>query len=317
MAVRPLNTLDSGARHGSCEVKPEVLGRDESLDGKMKKFLSHAHSQRTSPWKVFGIAAVLLTAATSAQAWVIDFDTDQNGNDIVHGQVIDNEYSNQIPGANAGLGVDISGRNNSYYYGHPDIAMAFDSGPLDWDDPDLQAPFTDLSSGATINPGNILVIQENDYGCGDGVCNDPDDEEAGGYFEFKFHDANGDAKAVEITSIDFFDIESSEGYGWVKFYSGSDSSGYTEIGSFYVPVTGNNDCINTWKQVTYNIADVTKIKIKFKGSGGIDNIVGQASGGGGGTGVPEPASLALFAGGLLGFAGIRRRWTQGAQTKES
>ena len=118
----------------------------------------------------FSLAGVAVLAsafiAQSGQAMTIELDFD-NGGSIVHGQVIDNEYA----------GIDIWAENEG---GGPDLAVAYDSDNrrnYNGRDKDLEgAPWAGGNASDTTDSGNSLIIQENSRGCGDGVCNRPDDE---------------------------------------------------------------------------------------------------------------------------------------------
>ena len=153
----------------------------------------------------FGLygAVVLLASAVSqnvfSQSLTLDFNNDSNGNNIVHGQVIDNEY--------ASLGVDIWAVNNS---NGPDLATVYSSSgaiPNNFDE-DLRASFSGGNAQNT-QAGNLLILQENDYRCGDGVCDRADDEgsrPAGAlYIDFN--------QAIESTSFDLIDVEQVETSG--------------------------------------------------------------------------------------------------------
>jgi len=182
---------------------------------RMRKFLS------------VGVACGALLASNAAQAdWVIDFEADGNGNVInpgsIQGQVINDQYSSGnggIPGSN-GVAVDIIannyrfGSNNGRTYDPAkDVAAAFNTDLSGTNDPDLEAPFTDVSSfggdvpDGTFNPGNVLIIQENYSGCfPDLDCDSTNDEgrRPAGFVDFIFN------QAVTIFSLDFFDVETDE-----------------------------------------------------------------------------------------------------------
>lgn len=249
------------------------------------------------------IVASLLFVTPAAQAITLTFD------DIgaVHGTVINTQYS----------GVTISAVNNdSAESGVPDLAVAFDSaigtiGVNDTRDDDLEAPFTNRRGLGDANPGKVLIIQENDSGCGDGVCDAPDDEGSrnpgenppgAGYFLFVFD------SPIELLSIDFFDIEDdvvpplSENGG----IAGSEilffDTAMNEVTfgtDYFVPGTGGD---NTWDRLTFiGVTGIYAIQINLYGSGAIDNLAYNI--------VPIPASVWLFGTALLGFIGFARRRT--------
>ena len=242
------------------------------------------------------------TALAGTQDFVIDFEGIGG-----HGTVVDDEYANLF---GAGVGVDISATNNAKSF---DYAVAFDSttpANLTTDD-DLLSPFTfshaqdmdgNILSGYQsgdqndgVNPGNILIIQENDAGCSDGVCDDPDDEgirygtdNATGYFTFDFD------IPIFLKSIDFFDIETEEDGRFPR-----DQITLTTVGGnviSYAPDTGGD---NRFAQVAFNVAGVTSMQINLGGSGAIDNIRGSRE-------VPVPFTLALIMLGLAGLVGNRK-----------
>lgn len=246
--------------------------------------------------KTLPIVAALGTASP-AWSFVIDFDTDGNGNAITEGQVIDNEYFSGIPGA-SGLTAYFSAINLS---SGPDLAVVYDSDPGTGRDPDLEAPFTNvlngdgITNGTTLNPGNVLILQENDWGCSGPnptFCSHPDDEGSrpAGSFEITFNEE------ITLESIDLFDIEWVE-LGGIKLYNASD----VLLASYDITGTGGDNTYTTLSLLTDNVARMT---IDMGGSGAIDNIVGSYTPPGGGGGIPNPASLALM---LLGLGVIARR----------
>ncbi len=214
---------------------------------------------------------------STSSAAVLDFES------YVHGQVIDTEYQPI---------VTISAQNRS---SGPDLAVVFDSTLTGTRDPDLEGTFNSNNPNLAddFDPGNILIVQENDSGCGDGICNYPDDEGSrpAGIITFDF------AQAITLESIDFFDVEGAEtANNAIRLF---DSAGDELLaGAFFTPNTGGD---NLWDQVVFNVAGISKIEVNFGGSGALDNLVYSVSE------VPVPAAVFLFAPALLGFVSLRRR----------
>jgi hypothetical protein len=222
-----------------------------------------------------------LLAASLSSAAVLDFEG------YAHGQIIDSQYQPL---------VTISANNLS---SGPDLAVAFDSTRSNTADPDLQDPFYNNAADKAnrvnqFRPGNILIIQENSNGCADRICNSPDDEGSrpAGSITFDFG-----SNVINLTSIDFFDIEGAEtAPNAIKLFNKEGSE--IHLNQFYVPDTGGN---NLWKQVVFNAAGISKVEVNFGGSGALDNFVYSISE------VPVPAAAFLFAPALLGFMGLRRK----------
>jgi len=241
------------------------------------------------------LGGALMAAGPAAQAsFTINFDQDGLGNPIVHGQRIDDEY--RLPGShivgNPGLGVDIGATNTG---GGPNYAVAFDSSLSNTSDPDLENPFFDQSTGAEHtdpelrNPGNILIVQENDNGCGDGVCDDPDDEAGGGMIKFTF------SEAVTLFSLDVFDIDGSQS-----------EMAFIVNGTTTIETVGDIGGDNHAKRIVLGgaqgVMNVTMLEVEFTSSGALSNIKGEVP-----TEVPEPATGALLLLGLAGAGFARRR----------
>jgi len=267
---------------------------------------SHIGSLNTMNHLTTIIAGFLLlsghTAGAAVQNFVIDFENDSNATDIVHGQVIDTEYQNFF---GLGSGVSISAINNDDSNADND-AVIFDTNPAADSgnrDADLHAPFNAVNAlfpnlPDNFLPGNILILQENNIGCADGVCDVPDDEgtrfsnKPTGVFTFDFD------QSVFLETIDFFDVEDAEnGTGPHNEITVTLDDQSTRI--FHTPETGGN---NKYGQVAFNLAGVVKIEVELRGSGGLDNIKGQY-----GNNIPEPMSIALFGLGLLLLGLMRHR----------
>ena len=253
------------------------------------------------------LAALALLASPVALAGinVIDFDKTSRGHDIHNGQIVDNEYL-------AEWGVTIGSCNyddnkdptNHQIKNHKcrsrdtaDRQVAFDTMLSHTRDPDLEFnnPHNDYKTSyqalniggytGADNPGNILILQENSHGCGDGICDEPDDEgnRPAGFFEFEFD------TLVNIISIDFFDIENAEATNFanrISFYEGDTLKTLGEV-----PSTGDGDYART----LFNIMSIDRLVINMPGSGGIDNLVFST----GHIDVPAPAALGLLAMGLV------------------
>lgn len=228
------------------------------------------------------VGASLSLSVLAAQAAVIDID-DIAG--VQAGTVVDTQFA----------GVTISRTDSG---GGPPIALDTDNAPVG--DPDLQAPFTNsnpttpgLSDGPD-NPGFILVSNLSDTGCGDEVCDNVNDDGGGSTLSFVF------TAPSEIVSLDLFDLDEGTSSatlellssGGTKVVSGADvgdgASVSVDIGTFFGLTTGQ----------TFD-----ELRIRFSGSGGVDNIVFNTPG----TDIPEPATLALVGSGLLAAGALTRR----------
>jgi hypothetical protein len=151
-------------------------------------------------------------------------------------------------------------------------------------------------------PGNVLILQENTYYCGDGVCDRPDDEgdRAAGFIDFNFDDL------VTILSLDFFDVEDRRS----DIPNASDIQFFTIVNGAEEEITGLNggngfeapDLVNGGFARTFfglsGIENVSRLRINLPGSGAIDNLVFHT---GETTDVPAPSTFGLFA---LVFAGM-------------
>ena len=195
------------------------------------------------------LAAILVTSFGSVQAagmnFTLDFETFPDGTDVaggasncsgasecdvVHGHVIDTQFESSH-------WVTVSVVNLHPYSSHPDIGVAFDSNLTGTWDGDLQV--TGYGSNSTgwdmgnlgSNPspalGNMLIIQENQWGCQTGLCSKPDDEglRPAGVITLEFLDDD------EITEIgfDLVDVEGpdefNDGYFARFFLNGSEIAG--------------------------------------------------------------------------------------------
>lgn len=256
----------------------------------------------------FILVGAALLAAAPASAAVIDFEVDGSGSAIGLGDVIENQYSSGVFGGPAGLGVTFSVNNPNR---STDFLVAFDTDNPTGGDGDLAAPFFEGVNNATgegqLSPGNVLIIQENTDSCTPAGgpytnCSDPDDEGSrplAGTISAVF------TQAVNLVSIDFFDIENIENGSTennrIRLYA--DAAKTTPILlDFFTPGMGVGSAADRkWDRVVFNVAGVMAIDINFGGSGALDNIVF--------TSVPSPGALALLGMGLsmMGFGLSRRR----------
>ncbi len=217
------------------------------------------------------------------------------------------------------LDFDVSGVNISTFGGPLSSPVVFDpnQGLPDQGnsaDPDLEtlfgAPLNPTTLGLSAGPTNtvpddfhLIIVQENTFGCGDGVCNSPDDDVPGpNYILFDF------AEAVTINSIDIFDIDQGNPPETIIFtlYHEGGSQSSVQIGGNEI---GNNrsasfDLGQFFAQNAGTNQQVERLKVKLSASGAVSNL--KFSNGGQ---VPEPASLGLFGVGLIAllFFGARRR----------
>ena len=233
----------------------------------------------------------LLLAASAAQADVLDFEGFANG------QIMDTEYQPL---------VTITGTNNDNSAGVPDYAVVFDSRLNPTSDSDLQDPFTSNNPNlpGPFRPGNILIIQENSAGCGDGICDNPDDEgsrfsnKATGIISFQFN------QAIQLLSLDFFDVETAEDGRTPNNRIRLFDTNNVEVlaNTYYTPDTGGD---NLWDQVLFDVSlhselrNIGRVDVYLAGSGAIDNLKYNV--------VPVPAAFWLFGTALIGFIGFSRR----------
>lgn len=244
-----------------------------------------------------GMAATPAMAATTT----LDFE------EFVHGEIITISKGVVISTINGGAG--------------PDLVIAFDSRETGTSDIDLEDPF-DPPRGAVvpgisapptapdgnIRPGNIAIVQENTTGCGDGICNDPDDEGSGPnvmMFDWGPNFANG----VELVELDIYDLDQTDadpgqpaetldieliytdGTSDTASFSGDDfgdrAAGRIDLSAFFGRTTG-----------------VSKANLDFSHGGAVSNITFKPPNGGS---IPEPGSMGLLLTGLLGLEWARRR----------
>ena len=244
---------------------------------------------------IFGLITILalsLFPASQAGAAVLTFD------DLTTGEWVTTQYS----------GVTITTEN--FRAGHPDKGIIFDTTPPGATaDPDLVAPFDGGNiQNETLN--NVLIIAENDFdGNGDGFVDSPDDEarRPAGTVEFLFN------HLVDRFQFDFIDVdnggpgrESPADY-MVSFYLNNQLRDAIDFGEYALmdpTIIHGDNYANRYPEIFAD--DVggafNRVVVTYGGSGAIDNISYNV--------VPEPATMMLFSGGLIGAAASRRRKQQ-------
>ncbi len=227
--------------------------------------------------------------ATAAHAIpVLTFDP------AMHGEIITNQYA-----GSHGITVSANNLNRSF-----DLAVAFNSLLTGTADPDLEGP---PWSGGNLAPdtvlGNMLILQENNTGIGDGIADNPDDEAGrpAGDLIFDF------ATAQTQFGFDLIDVEGTmEENGMVSFFLGGGMVGapialsdITNIASpFFDPTVtfGDNtaNSLGPWDAADFGAINFDRVVIRLGGSGAVDNIA-----------VPTPGAGAILGG--LALAGLRRK----------
>jgi hypothetical protein len=237
-------------------------------------------------------ALALQLLPTAAPALTLDFE------DRAHGDVVSDQYQ--------GVGVDIVVDNVNRDH---DTGVAFDTGTSGNVDVDLEGPFS-VGNLAGLDVGRILVINQNDEGCSDGVCDVPDDEgrRPAGTITLDF-DFLLSSFGLDLIDIDNTTVEQ----GSIAFFVGGTPLLAVDFQSLFCPsgsgvlcdptlVAGNHSA-NRVQAFTEQVVGGTfdRVVIAMGGSGGVDNLVA--------TPVPEPATLALAAPALalLALAARRKR----------
>lgn len=225
------------------------------------------------------VGAVALTGLSmAASAGVIDFEGAPYGNgfDLTAG-------ANPISGSSLTYTVSVSNTGS-------DTALVFDTTPnVNPADPDMFATFTDIDTGAVINPGNVAVIGNVN---GQGQV---DDTNNAGTMRFTLSDT------VDFVSFRVFDVGDNANALTIEYFD----TGGTLITS--QTNVGGDTSDNQTQLISFGAADAQIAAFTFGGSGGIDDIRFNEPG----TDVPEPATLALIGTGLLAAGALTRRRRRG------
>jgi len=264
------------------------------------------------------LIALGLASPAFAITRVLDFDTDAAGNQIVAGQIIDDEY--------ADWGINITVDNFSRTPAgtidpNKDFGVAFDTQNPTGSDGDLQTPGSGLNNNTAL--GNVLIIQENghpddsgdflgskrvkgwhqeangswDWGWYDRPY-EPDDEGSrpAGMFDFMFD-------AVQSAGrIDFLDIEQGgERGGTISFFNNG-----TELTSEQLSIAdlGNN----SFQSIDFSGFEYDRMMVRLAGSGAITEVSATSPDPRSEpTPIPEPVTGTLT---LLGLGALAMRATQ-------
>ncbi len=210
---------------------------------------------------VLGLCLGLSAAASASDTCpqTLDFDTDAYGDPIVAGQDLSEVYE--------AWGVTLV-TYNTMAMDVPGLGIAFDSSDPPDHDIDLGTPneayggpgVGEGGESNTVALGNLLISAENFVDAdGDGLIDDPDDDDNGAWFGFHFD------TPTCVLGLDLVDIESSEAPSDLYFY---DSDGYVIE---HVRAGGLGD--NSVEVLELEICGVASTMFDIYGSGAIDNMI--------------------------------------------
>ncbi len=186
----------------------------------------------------------------------IDFETDGEGNAMLAGQIVDNEY------APFGVTVSVTGGSNQ--------AMIFDTNNPTGGDTDLGSPHTDFggpgvgtggAAGATFE--NRFVLDNVLIASTDGDSTDPDDHAGGATFTFSF---DRDLQVDELGFLDNGDTLGVDG-GEIRLFDAT----ATQIGGgIVIPGVGDNGTVTVG---SIGGSGVRSVEVELFGAGSIDAFV--------------------------------------------
>jgi hypothetical protein len=255
---------------------------------------------------IVGSIVTLASCQAMATTTVITFDELTAG--LVHGSVLNSQYA----------GVSISATN---FDNGTDLAVIYNTDPNAGNgnglsgndyDPDLEGPSWSSSNlgtygidSSTYMSGNAVIVQENSTGCGDGVCNFPDDEGSRPAGEIVF-DFDFTVSSLGFDLIDFEDVETTGSS--LKIYNEALEEFTYEFSTFVSSQSAEfgNNSINRILLSSLGIDNVNRAVFNFGGSGAVDTVSYRRTPTTG-TQISEPSTFALFGLALLGLASSRRR----------
>lgn len=209
---------------------------------------------------------------------------------LLHGSIVTDQY--------AGANVSIMATNVG---GGPGLAVAFDSSLSGTRDSDLE--FGNGWSGGNLAPDtvldNLLIVQENNIGCGDGRCDEPDDEGSrpAGTLIFEF-----DIPVLSF-GFDLVDVEDTMAEnGSITFYDGFSTVNIAMMDFLAGFQLGDNSANRVEPFLVADllgIDQIDRVDINMGGSGAVDNVTFEP--------VPEPTTATLMGLGLTALAALGRR----------
>lgn len=212
-------------------------------------------------------AGVAVSAASSASALFIDFNTDGMGNPLPAGEIITDQYSPAV---------------NITASGGAGFAVIFDTTNPTGNDGDLLTPNPGLHPTNTVALGNALIVNEEDFTLDkDGRVEDPNDN-VGGTF---FFDLSFFATGLEITIMD---IE--ENGGFIEFFSSNPL--VRGGGNVAIPALGNGSV----QTIVVGDRDFDGFAVHLVGSGAVPSL----------NIIPTPGAGALLAMGGIAAIRRRR-----------
>ncbi len=199
--------------------------------------------------------------------------------------------------------VDVVNPNRDF-----DLGVTFDTNQNGTTDPDIE--FGDGWSGGNLADeriGDALILQENFTGCGDGVCDDPDDEGGfpiAGSWVFTLDDL---FTTFSIDLVDLGDHRTPEA-GFIRFASEGRTVNLFVIEDLVdlLPDQEIEFGQDTANRVVFDAEFIggafDSIEILVSGSGAIANLRAEGT-----VPVPEPSTAALLGFGLTALAARNRR----------
>ncbi len=162
------------------------------------------------------------------------------------------------------------------------------------------------SFGAGIRPGHVLIRNANSTGCGDGVCDNPNDDNNGAVFNVDFSAFAGGVSLLTIDVLDLDDESATDELLTLALFDESDNQIGSDLEILGEDIGNGNIARLDLQHFFAGNAGVGRLQIELSSSGAWTNLA-FATTMSPPTQVPEPGSLALLAFGLAGLGLVHRR----------